>query len=198
MKLVYGIGVNDADYAVYEYKTTEGYKTIVWRCPFYLKWTDMLKRCYSKLVQNNQPTYKGCSVTPEWHSFMAFKAWMVEQDWQGKQLDKDLLILGNKVYSPEACIFVEKYVNTFLTERTNDRGPWPIGVSFDKNAGKYKAQGMSLETKKRKSLGYYNTPEEAHQAWLTEKLRQAKILASKQTNPRVAEALVKRYENYGN
>lgn len=48
----------------------------------------------------------------------------------------------------------------------------------------------------RKHLGFFHTPEEAHQAWLKAKLELAKKLAAEQDDPRVAKALVERYENY--
>ena len=61
---------------------------------------------------------------------------MVEQDWEGLQLDKDLLVNGSKVYSRETCVFVSNQVNIFLTERGNDRGEWPIGVNWDNGVKK--------------------------------------------------------------
>ena len=109
-KLVCGVGINDADYAVQKLETV-GYadgkrkQRLVWVCPYYQTWIDMLKRCYSDKLQERQPTYKGCSVSEEWLTFSAFKVWMEKQDFERKQLDKDLLFEGNKVYSAETCVF---------------------------------------------------------------------------------------------
>lgn len=202
-KLVCGVGINDADYLVKIDKTvgyTEEGKAIrkcVWFCPFYQKWSDMLKRCYSERIQNKYPTYRGCSVTEEWLKFMTFREWMVEQDWEGNCLDKDLLFKGNKLYSPETCIFVPAIVNRFLTECTSVRGEWPIGVYFHKLTGKFKAQCQEFQTRKNISLGLFNDPESAHKEWLKFKKKQAKLLADQQKDPRVAKALIDRYENYG-
>ena len=78
-KLVYGIGINDADYAVTEWETIEvngkRKKKLVWGCPYYRTWKDMLRRCYSTKFQETNPTYIGCSVSDEWLTFSVFKSW---------------------------------------------------------------------------------------------------------------------------
>ena len=108
-RLVYGVGINDADYVVQKFETI-GYvsgkkkQKRVWRCPYYRVWTHMLERCYDVKRQERQPTYKDCSVSTEWLTFSVFKSWMEKQDFEGKQLDKDLLIEGNKIYSAETCV----------------------------------------------------------------------------------------------
>ena len=108
-KLQYGVGINDADYVV------------SWRidgqrfcCPFYDRWHGMLRRCYSAAWQSRHPAYIGCSVDKRWHSFVAFREWALSQpQWEGLHLDKDLLVPGNKVYSPETCLFIPQSVNKF-------------------------------------------------------------------------------------
>ncbi len=72
----------------------------------YKTWRHMLERCYDKKYQAKRPTYIGCSVCAEWHNFQIFAEWMSEQDYEGKQLDKDIKVKGNKVYSPDTCTFV--------------------------------------------------------------------------------------------
>lgn len=195
-KLLFGVGVNDSDYNVVEHKIIDGKRKIVWTCPFYVKWRDMLYRCYHASMQTKFPTYVGCSVCEEWLTFSSFKAWMIQQDWEGKVLDKDILILGNKIYSPDNCVFVNSKVNLFISERVRNRGQWPIGVSWHNRDSKFRARGGSVVTGKDVCIGYFDTPEEAHKAWLAFKLKQAYILASEQTDERVAKALIDRYENY--
>ena len=84
-KLVFGIGVNNADYVVQKWETV-GYvdgkrkRKLVWECPFYRTWKNMLMRCYSTKFQERRPTYKGCSVSEEWKTFSNFRAWMEKQD----------------------------------------------------------------------------------------------------------------------
>ena len=201
-RLVCGVGVNDSDYVV-ERKETIGYvngkrkQKRVWICPYYDVWTNMLKRCSEKW-QERQPTYKGCSVTEEWLTFSVFKNWMEAQEWEGLQLDKDLLIEGNKVYSPETCVFVSQTVNKFTNDRGAKRGEWQIGVTWNKEKGKFQSQCRNPFTNKRGHLGYFTSELEAHQAWLKRKLELAQLLAAEQTDERVAKALIERYTNYTN
>ena len=199
-KLVFGVGINDADYVVQKMGTidVDGVRKqkLVWICPYYRVWVNMLSRCYSIKLQELRPTYEGCSVSEEWILFSNFRAWMVDQDWEGKQLDKDLLMGGNKVYSENTCIFVTRVVNSFLTDRGAARGKWMIGVAWDKSANKFKSRCSNPFTKKNENLGYFTYEQEAHNAWLKRKLELAKELATIQTDERVAKALINRYTNY--
>lgn len=200
-KLVYGVGVNDADYVAQKFETI-GYingkrkRKMIWRCPYYETWRNMLERCYSARYQERKPTYKGCTVTDEWLTFTNFKSWMEKQNWEDKQLDKDLLIEGNKVYSADTCVFVTQTVNKFTTDRGSDRGEWLIGVYWDKSKEKFRAQCSNPFTKKNERLGYFTTEIQAHQTWLKRKLELAHELAAIQTDKQVAKALIGRYTNY--
>lgn len=156
----------------------------------------MLVRCYSAASQVNNPTYVGCSVCEEWLTFSNFKCWMETQDHEGNQLDKDLLFQGNKVYSPETCIFVSPQVNSFLTECTVSRGKHPIGARLHNKSGKFLSQCSNPFTNKIEHLGSFNTAYEAHTAWLNRKLELAKELSVLQSNPVVGAALIERYSNY--
>lgn len=195
-KLVCGVGINDADYNVCVRAISEDGKKIKLTCPYYCIWAHMLQRCYDIKLRKLQPSYTGCFVCDEWHLFSKFKYWMEQQDWRGKQLDKDLLVVGNKIYSPETCIFVSGKVNTFLVDCHRARGDLPIGVNFHKASGKFQACCRSTETGKKEYLGLYLTPDEAHTSWLSFKLQQAEILAAEQNDSRVAEALIQRYRQY--
>lgn len=191
-KLVCGVGINDCGYNVRISEVVEGKKTVVWSCPFYVKWSSMLDRCYT----NKFPSYEKCIVKEDWLYFSKFKAWMETQDWEGKQLDKDLLVYNNKLYSDETCLFISKEVNLFINERTKSRGDLPIGVCFDKRAGRFIARCADVISGKDRHLGHFYDKNVAHNAWLDYKLGQAMILAARQEDPRVAEALVNRYKNY--
>ena len=195
-----GVGINDADYAVQKYETigVNGVrkKRLVWICPYYRAWKSMLQRCYSSKYQDGSPTYIGCSVSEEWLRFSNFKRWMEKQEWDGKQLDKDLLFEGNKVYSAETCVFVTKAVNMFTIDREASRGECLIGVNWNKRAGKFKTQCSNPFTKKQEHLGYFTYELEAHKTWLKRKLELAHLLAAEQTDERVAKALIARYTNY--
>lgn len=200
-KLVYGVGINDADYVVQKFETIDvdgkQKQRGVWICPYYRVWKGMLERCYSTKTQEKYPTYKGCVVSDEWLTFSNFKRWMECQDWEGKHLDKDLLFVGNKVYSAETCVFVTRFVNNFTLERLNDRGEWLIGVCWHKATGMFISRCSNPFTKKREHLGLFTSELEAHQVWLKRKLELAHLLAAEQTDTRVAKALIERYTNYG-
>ncbi len=180
MPKLLGVGINDADYAVYP--LIDGKQVM---CPFYRTWRDMLRRCYSEVFLIEHPTYVGCSVTSEWHPFMTFKAWMEAQEWEHNVLDKDILIPNNKVYSPQTCIFVPQWLNNLLLSGARGRGKYPQGVSLD--YGRYKA-GCSIKGK-LKNLGRYSTPEEASKVY--KEFKSALILKEAETYPdtRVTEGL---------
>lgn len=197
-KLVYGVGANDADYDVTKYETI-GYddgkqkRKRLWMCPHYSAWIKMLERCYSAKSQERYPTYRGCSVSTEWLTFSNFKAWMEGQDFEGKHLDKDLLLEGNKIYSADTCVFVTPLVNTFVNDQGLKRGEWLIGVYWNKEKGKFKSQCSNPFTKRGEYLGLFTCEVEAHEAWARRKLELAHELAEIQTDPRVAKALIERY-----
>ena len=201
-KLVYGVGINDADYVVEKRETIKvngkQKQRLVWICPYYLVWRDMLKRCYSTKYQDRNPSYKGCSVSEEWLRFSNFRRWMERQDFEGMQLDKDLLSEVNKVYSAGTCVFVTSMVNSFTIDRGASRGEWSIGVYWNKRAGKFRASCSNPFTKKQEHLGLFTSELEAYQAWLKRKLELAHLLAAEQTDERVARALIERYTNYTN
>ena len=197
-KLTFGVGVNDLGYRtqVYEYVTENGGKRIrkhVFRCKYYTAWKNMLQRCYSKKYLESRPSYIGTSVCSEWLYATAFKKWMEQQDWQGKCLDKDIIVPRSKLYSPETCAFVLKATNSFVIARDASRGEYPIGVHLYKRTGKYQAYCENPFTGKQEHLGYFSTPEGAHEAWRKRKHELAQLIAATESDMRVVEALRKRY-----
>lgn len=187
-RLVYGVGINDVSYVVRSTKNGRAF-----HCPYYQTWARMLERCYSEKYQENKKAYQGCSVCIDWHTFSNFKSWMKNQNWEGKQLDKDLLVKGNKIYSPETCIFIDRLVNAFILNIKHDRRDLPVGVSFNKDKGKYQSGCSNPFTKGMDYLGYFDCANEAHKAWKNRKHEIACKLADLQADPRVAEALRTRY-----
>jgi hypothetical protein len=165
-KLVYGVGINDADYTVQP--TING--EVVW-CPYYMVWRNMLMRCYSETLHKTHPTYTDCTVCDEWKYFMTFRAWMMTQDWEGKCLDKDFLISGNKVYSPYSCAFIDNKINSFINDHGNRRGDYPLGVTFHTSGGRFVAR--INQSGNRKHLGLFDCPLEAHKHWQQAKLKLA-------------------------
>lgn len=178
-KLVYGVGINDANYEVRPKASNH-------TCYFYVRWQSMLKRCYYTKFQSSQPTYANCKVCDEWHSFVAFKSWMESQDWEGKHLDKDLIGDG-KLYSPDTCVFISQALNNLFTDRGANRGEHPLGVSWHKQARKFTAQ-ININGK-LKYLGCFINPVDAHAAWLKEKLAIANAFLSNESNTRIRYAI---------
>jgi hypothetical protein len=181
-KLVYGWGINDANYNVNPY---EDGKRII--CPYYRIWNHILERCHSTKFKESDPTYMNCTVDESWKNFSSFRNWMVTQDWQGKQLDKDLLFKGNKQYSKDTAVFVSRHINAFISD-INTRGRLLGAYYCQENTTKpYKALCCG------KYLGYYQTEIEAHLAWKRRKHELACLLAEKETDPRIIHALTTRY-----
>ncbi|TCQ94073.1 hypothetical protein [Pseudomonas sp. JUb52] len=199
-QLVEGVGVNDADYQVkivgQNSRTADGRRIqkYLWECPFYSRWKGMLRRCYNSRYKATRPTYAGCSVVDSWLVFSNFKSWMEKQDWQGKEIDKDLLVPGNKLYGPDTCVFIDRAVNVFLTERKGDRSAGLVGVYQERRRRGFKANCQDVDSGRQIYLGRFATAEEAHEAWRKFKLSQALILAARQSDPRVAAALIARYQ----
>ena len=137
----------------------------------YVCWTNMLKRCYSAKYKEKQPTYKCCYVCNEWVYYPNFKKWYdknyYEIENKTSQLDKDILIKGNKIYSPYNCVFVPNFINTLFTKRQNGRGELPIGVSYCKTSKKYQARLSMFRDGKSigKYIGCFNTADEAFEAY---------------------------------
>ena len=137
-KTVYGVGyLGEGEYPTF----INSKKT---KC--YMTWTDMIKRCYEKSYKENKPTYRNCEVCEEWHCYQNFAEWFKNNYYEIENekinLDKDILNKGNKIYSPETCIFVPSRINNLFTKTNAKRGNLPIGVSI--HQGKYKAHMSKL------------------------------------------------------
>jgi hypothetical protein len=154
----------------------------------YLKWRAMLRRCTCKLWLAKHPTYLGCSVCESWLTFSNFYTWLEKTpNFQDLSLDKDILVPGNKVYSPDTCCLITQHVNTLLTSCTSSRGDYPVGVTYSKRENKYRAVLSTFGASKH--IGTFKTPEEASDAYLTAKKEHILEVALTQ-DTRVATALV--------
>lgn len=143
-------------------------------------WRGMIKRCYSPVVWRTHPLYKECSVDEVWHDFQNFSEWYhtypyKEDDWH---LDKDLLVRGNKVYSPSTCSLIPQEINGFIMQQKSLRSNTPIGVSYHSRDKVYNAR-MRDSSKKLIHLGYFDCPAEAFNAYKSAKEQDAKDLADK-------------------
>lgn len=160
----------------------------------YVIWYGILKRCYSKCTSLKFSSYKGCTVSEKFLYFPEFKAWCEKQvgyTQEGWHLDKDILVKGNKVYSPETCCFVPNEINTLLIKRDKLRGKYPIGVGFYKPLNKYVSK-ISIYGKAR-NLGYFSSVSEAFYVYKEAKELHIKEVANKwkdKIDPKVYDALV--------
>lgn len=125
----------------------------------YESWRGMMRRCYSTIYQEKQPTYIGCTVAPEWHNYQIFTKWYDENYYEANgevmNLDKDILVKGNKVYSPETCVFAPKSINKLFIKRNLEKASLPLGITYVKDMKQFRARCHKFD------LGLFNTPEEA-------------------------------------
>lgn len=140
----------------------------------YRTWHGMMHRCYDNESISKRPTYKNTEVCDEWHNFQNFGDWYDDNFYyiDGKHsmsLDKDILIKGNNIYSPETCVFVTKEINNIFTKSDANRGEYPIGVTYEKSSGRYisrcKNTLVSIGGRGRVYLGRFDTPEMAFKAY---------------------------------
>ena len=132
----------------------------------YKIWRGMLQRCYEPKYQEKYPTYNGCKVCESWHNFQAFAEWYNDNYYQihGEQmhLDKDILIKGNKIYSPGTCIFVPNEINLLFVKRDKSRGNDHIGIC-KRPSGNYQVRCNNGE--RLDYLGTYSTKEKAFEVY---------------------------------
>lgn len=143
----------------------------------YTLWKDMLGRCYNPNMLKRYPTYIGCSVCDEWLLFSNFKKWFDKNHVEGYDLDKDILIKGNKVYSPQTCCFVPHNLNCIINKCQRQRGKLPIGVNYDNDRQKYSA--YMRQDAKTIFIGRFSTPTEAFSAYKNAKEQYIKERAEK-------------------
>lgn len=162
----------------------------------YRKWESMIGRVYSKSVKTdvNNP-YFGTSISEDFRWFKDFKEWCSKQVGFGNKgwhLDKDILIKGNKVYSPETCCFVPPEINILLVNSRATRGDFPVGVYYEASRDKF--QSYIRMYGKKKSLGRFATLEEAFYAYKQAKedyIKEVAEMYKDQIDIRVYEALMK-------
>ena len=159
---VYGVGITGTKYP----STISGRNT-----KEYDLWKSMLRRCYSDNSKNKYPTYEGCEVSDNFKSYEYFYEWCHKQvgfDVNGFELDKDLLIKGNKLYSEDSCVFIPKEINLMLIKCTASRGKHIIGVCWNKKASAFVAR-VNKNKGKQEYLGSFKTELEAYNAYKTAK-----------------------------
>ncbi len=173
-RLVFGAGINDANYMVqiedHEWFAKTKQRVVVWRCPIYQHWMALIRRCYSKKQKLTQP-YLDSTVCEGWLRFSNFRKWYHKErrkfDMPSCSLvvDKDLKVLGNNTYSPKTCLLLPCTVNSAISLK--GQGLYPLGVSWKKRNQQYQAQ--ILDNGNKRYLGLYPDVASAHKVWLREK-----------------------------
>ena len=151
----------------------------------YNTWYLILERCYCKAAQEKRPGYKKCTICDEWLYFENFYKWLHKQpnyDIWSKQphsaIDKDILIKGNKIYSPETCCLVPCNVNSLFVKNDTNRGTLPIGVRHYEDDKRFVSQCSDPFNNNRiRHLGVFSTPKEAFEAYKYEKEQVIKKVA---------------------
>lgn len=137
-----------------KYKTTEPSGKLT---RIYVTWHDLIIRCYDKDKRHLHPSYDDCTVCTEWHNFQNFAKWYEKNYYDiGKgrmHLDKDILVKGNRIYSPDTCVFIPQRINMIFMGKTN-RYNLPSGISKTET-GRYGTMYNTIH------LGTYDTLEEA-------------------------------------
>jgi hypothetical protein len=77
----------------------------------YSAWYNMLLRCYSDKHRDRYPTYSDVYVCDDWHNFQTFAEWYEDNKVSEMELDKDIKVAGNRIYSPDTCMFVSQGEN---------------------------------------------------------------------------------------
>jgi len=176
-KLLFDVGVNDSNYATDI--VIDGVRSV---CPYYRRWRDMIRRCYCSKHHEKFPTYKDCTVCYEWKVFSVFKEWMISKKWKDKELDKDIKILGCKVYSPSSCLFISSSLNKLLLKNPKTKGLYPTGVNFDKRCGGVFIASIKIKSKKT-YLGSFSNPEDAEKCY--KKRKNEEIARQASENPEI-------------
>lgn len=154
---VSGVGYLGVGKYVCRNKTPDGMRT-----PEYACWESMMRRVYNPQDEANALTYKGCTVCEEWHNFQNFAEWCQTQKGfgvQGFQIDKDILVKGNRCYSPNACCFVPKHINSAVTGIKVFNQSGYAGV--EENANSNYSAGITMNSV-GVHLGTFETKEKAY------------------------------------
>lgn len=136
----------------------------------YNAWHSMIERCFDNKLKEKYPTYKDVTCCDEWLLYENFYEWLHKQEnfdkwYMGKRwnVDKDIIVKNNKIYSPKTCCLVPQNVNVLFTKRKAVRGELPIGVSLSGSKSYYIVQFSNpfVNNKNSKYVDKYLTINEA-------------------------------------
>lgn len=147
----------------------------------YKTWVNMFEKCYSEKYQEKNPYYKGCKVAEIWHDYSNFYKWYNENYYEVKnekmQLDKDIVVKGNRIYSPETCVFVPSHINSLIANSKRTRGNYPVGVTYRPERHRFVAR-ISMDNK-ISNIGSFATANEAFNAYKVVKEKHIQEIADR-------------------
>ena len=159
----------------------------------YIAWVNMLKRCYNKKELERFPTYKGCTVCKEWLNFQNFAEWYTSQEHCGKgyHLDKDLLVDGNKIYSPETCVLAPTQINSLFLDCGSKSKGNITGVFCNKKGSKFRVQ-ISINGEHKSFYGFDNIEDASnyYQAIKKQNIKQVALEWKDRIDKRLFDALM--------
>lgn len=164
----------------------------------YEAWKNIIERCYNtENLNKRNHVYEDSYMSEEWLCFQNFAEWYYNNYYEipGQMMciDKDILFKGNKEYSDYYCMFIPQNINKLFTKTDVLRGKYPIGVTYEKKASRFRAD-CSDGHKKGVFLGYYDTVEDAFQSYKIFKENLIKQMADEYENKIPREIYKAMYE----
>lgn len=161
----------------------------------YTTWSNIITRCYNPKRHDLQPFYRDCEISEDWRDFQNFADWFYSHDYSdmGYQIDKDLLVINNRLYSKDTVCFLPQEINKLITIRNKSNGR-KLGTSFHKSKGSWSAQ-ISIKSKML-HLGYFDNELDAHLEFMRCKkqyIRDMAIEWRERIEPKAFDALMVRY-----
>lgn len=141
----------------------------------YHTWRDMIRRCYDTFTILKNPAYVGVTVCEDWLCFSNYELWYDINYIPNFQIDKDLTIIGNRVYRPEACCFLPRRLNCIIGAKSYSGKVLPTGVSLHKRDGVFNAKcwdGYRLV-----HLGDFSCANDAQEAYIVYKTNLVRSVA---------------------
>lgn len=149
----------------------------------YSVWRGMLRRCYDEKNFIDHPTYADATVCEEWHNYQNFAKWYYDNYIEDFEVDKDILIKGNKIYSPETCCFLPKELNVLFKPNVKK-----TTQGFKKAGNKFTAAYS------REHLGTFETEQEAIHTYEAFKQKTEEGIINKYKEVLVKEVYIKLIE----
>lgn len=146
----------------------------------YNVWVHVRQRCTNKSTKRDHTTYTTCEMSEFFSDFNSFAEWHTKQVGYKEpyyQIDKDILVRNNKIYSENTCVLVPPALNAFFVSNKARRGEFPIGVTFNQREQKFKS-AIRIDGKKL-HLGYFKSADAAFLAYKNAKELEAKRWAER-------------------